>query len=60
MNKKLIYQIIIGLLGLCGLVCIVLNIIIEEKDSVLLIIGLLCNSIALILSCVNNKNKKEN
>ncbi len=55
MGSKRIMAIIGILLSIIGLVCISICIYQQGENRILLPFGLMCNSIALLLCCVNRK-----
>ena len=57
-KRRIIFYIIVILIAIIGLVCLALSIFQDGKNQILLPLGLLCNSIALISSCIANSKKK--
>lgn len=46
------------LLGVIGLICIGICILREGKNQMFLSVGLLCNSFAILIFCLQTKKKK--
>ena len=59
MNKKIILLVFDIILSITGIICLSASLAQEDKNQVLLSVGLICNSISLVMWCITSRKKRE-